>query len=205
MPAAALPINDGLFGSSRVPSLARPGQNVSLREAAVLLLVGAGAAVLSASLDLHLRIPGHAIIRSVFPMAFGLALVPRRCAGVCMGAGAWAASFLLRAGGWGIGPGALTSLCLTGPCLDLALLGARGGWRLYPRFVLAGLASNLLALVMRFGFRAFEWHADHSMAAWFGQAVLTYPLCGVVAGLVSAAVWFSLREPKLPDDAAPSP
>src|SRR5262249_14885754 len=126
MLAAALRVNDGLLASSRVPALSRPGRTVSLAEAAALLAVGATAAVLTAALDLHLRIPGHAIIRAIFPMAFGLALVPRRLAGVCMGAGALATGSLLKTAGAGIGPGALASLTLTGPCLDLAVLGARG-------------------------------------------------------------------------------
>jgi hypothetical protein len=205
MLAAALRVNEGLLTSSRVPALSRPGQGVSLLEAVALLLAGASAAVLSASLDLHLRIPGHAIIRSVFPMALGLALVPRRLTGVCMGAAAWATSALLKSMGSGIGPGALASLCLTGPCLDMALLGARGGWRLYPRFAVAGLASNLLALGIRSGFRAFEWDHERGMAEWFRQAALTYPLCGIVAGLVSAAVWFSLRQRNAIQGPAPSP
>jgi hypothetical protein len=205
MLAPALRVNDGLLASSRLPSLSRPGQGVSLIEAVALLLVGAAAAVLTASLDLRLRIPGHAIIRSVFPMAFGLALVPRRYAGVCMAAGAGATASLLKIGGAGLGPGAVASLCLTGPCLDLALLGARGGWRLYPRLVLAGLGSNLLALVIRSGTRAFEWDHDRGMAEWFRQAVLTYPLCGILAGLVSAFVWFKLRARKASEGPAPSP
>jgi hypothetical protein len=197
--AAALRVNGGLLASSRMPTLSRPGQTVPLIEAVALLLVGAVAAVLTTSLDLHLRIPGHAIIRSVFPMAFGLALVPRRLAGVCMGAGAGVMGAVLKVGGAGIGPGALASLCLTGPCLDVALLAAGSGWRLYPRFALAGLASNLLALVIRFGTRAFEWDHDRGMAEWFRQAVLTYPVCGILAGLVSAAVWFNLRDRNEPE------
>src|SRR5215470_5155154 len=134
--AAALRVHDGLRTAGRVPALARPGRALSVAEVAILLLIGAAAAVATATLDFSLRIPGHAIIRSVFPMALGLALVPRRLAGSLMAASAAATTLALRAGGHGVGAGAVTSLCLTGPFLDLALLGARQGWRLYLGFLL---------------------------------------------------------------------
>jgi hypothetical protein len=203
MLAGILRVHEGLLTSSRVPVLSRRGHSLSLVEVAALLLVGAATAVLATSLDLHLRIPGHAIVRSVFPMAFGLALVPRGLAGTCMRAGALLTAGLLKAGGAGVGPGALASLSLTGPCLDLAILGARGGWWLYLRLALAGLACNLIALVVRFGTRVFEWNHERGLADWSRQAVLTYPLCGLVAGLVSAAVWFHLRQRRAPRERSP--
>jgi hypothetical protein len=197
---AALRVHDGLFLSGRVPALSRPGRAVSALEIAALLATGAGAAVLATTLNFSLRIPGHAIVRSVFPMALGMALVPRRLAGSVMGASALATSGLLRLGGAGMGAGALTSLCLTGPLLDLALLGARRGWRLYLGFVLAGLGSNLAALVVRGGLKVLALGLADGRAAdeWWRQAVLTYPLCGVLAGLLSALVWFQFRGRRAP-------
>jgi hypothetical protein len=32
------------------------------------------------------------------------------------------------------------------------------------------------------------------MAGWWEQAVWTYPLAGLVAGLISVAAWFHFRE-----------
>jgi hypothetical protein len=197
---AALRVHDGLFLSTRVPALSRPGRAVSALEIAALLATGAAAAVLTATLNFSLRIPGHAIVRSVFPMALGMALVPRRLAGSIMGTSALATALLLRLGGAGVGAGAMTSLCLTGPLLDLALLGARRGWRLYLGFVLAGLASNLTALVVRGGLKALALGPIGGRPAdeWWRQAALTYPLCGVLAGLLSALVWFQFRGRRRP-------
>jgi len=209
MPASALPVHDGLLGASRVPSLARPERAVSVTEVAVLVLLGAAAAAATALPDLQLRIPGHAILRSVFPMALGMALVPRRLSGSVMGGSALATALLLQAGGAGGGPGAMTSLTLTGPLLDLALLGARQPWRLYLGFVLAGLGSNLAAFFVRWGFRAVDLAhragggggGGRRTAEWLAVAPWTYVLCGALAGLLSAAVWFHLRSRRGPAEA----
>src|SRR5690349_15541592 len=132
MPLGVLRIHEGLFASGRLPSLARADRAASIAEIATLLLVGASAAVISALGELNLRIPGHAILRAVFPMALGLAIVPRHLGGCVMGASAFLTGMLLPfAGGRATGPGALASLSLTGPLLDLALWGAASGWRLY--------------------------------------------------------------------------
>jgi hypothetical protein len=193
--AGVLRVHDGLLTSSRLPSLSRPGRSVATVEVAVLVFLGAAAAAATALPDLRLGIPGHAILRSVFPMALGLALVPRRLAGSVMGVSAVATSLLFRAGGLSGGPGALTSLYLTGPLLDLALVGAGRPWRLYLGLLLAGLGSNLVALFVRGGFKTFTLgHGGRRGAeAWWHQAAITYPLCGALAGLVSALVWFHLR------------
>src|SRR5262249_25013321 len=139
MLAGVLRVHDGLLTSSRVPSLSRPGRAVSAIEIAVLALLGAAAAAMTVLPHLQLRIPGHAILCAAFPLALGLALVPRQLAGSLMGTSALATALLFQAGGAGAGPGALTSLALTGPLLDVALLGAARPWRLYLGFVLAGL------------------------------------------------------------------
>jgi hypothetical protein len=159
-------------------------------EIGVLLAAGVVAGLTAAAPDFHLRIPGHAILRSIFPMALGMALVPRRLGGVVMACSALGTAFLLNGFGVaGLGAGAITSLSLTGPLLDAAVWRARAGWRLYLCFVVAGLASNLVALLVRAGAGG-----GRPAEFWWQQAVITYPLCGIVAGLVSAAVWFQLRE-----------
>src|SRR5262249_44745800 len=144
---SALALHRGLFASGRVPAVASPDRPASALEVALLVGLGAAAALATTLLDFSLRIPGHAILRSVFPMALGMALVPRRLAGTVMGASALATALVVGAArGGGPGAGALTSLCLTGPLLDLVLWGADRGWRLYLGFVLAGLGSNLVSL-----------------------------------------------------------
>ena len=46
-------------------------------------------------LHLGLRVPGHAILKCVFPLALGFALVPRGFAGSVMGSAALAATYAL--------------------------------------------------------------------------------------------------------------
>jgi hypothetical protein len=159
----------------------------------LLLGTGAVAALASAFLDLGLGIPGHAILRAVFPMAFGLAVVPRQLAGTVMGAGALATAIVVKAGGAGaLGVGAMTSLLLTGPLLDVALWRAKRGWRLYLGFAVAGLVSNLAAMAVRGGAKlsGLDHLGGRPFTDWWPVAVGTYALCGVIAGLVSALVWF---------------
>lgn len=131
-------------------------------------------------------------------MAVGLALVPRHGAGCVMGAAAAVTAGALRLNGFageGLSLGALTSLTATGPLLDWTLRHTRGGWRLYGAFAAAGLASNLLALAVRGAAKALGWeHASaRPFAAWLAQASVSYTLCGIVAGLLSAGVWFYAR------------
>src|SRR5262249_31817818 len=135
-------------------------------------------------------------------MALGVGLVPRRFAGTIMGGSALATALLAGvARGSGAGAGALTSLCLTGPLLDLALWGAQRGWRLYLGFVLAGLGSNLVALAVRGGLKALvPGSGGRPAAQWWASAPLTYPACGILAGLLRPRVWFRLRgRPDAPD------
>jgi hypothetical protein len=98
---------------------------------------------------------------------------------------------------WGLsrgGSGAWTSLALTGPFLDLAARRARPGWRLYLGFSLAGLVSNLVALGVRASTKALGWeHAGkRQLPEWWPEAIGTYAACGLVAGLLSALLWFHL-------------
>jgi hypothetical protein len=170
-----------------------------VRFAEYLLLASCGiaAATMVLLLDFNLRLPGHAILRAVFPMALGMACVPRHGAGSVMGlfaAGTWGVfSVLGRHSGFDMkGLGATTSLLCTGPLLDVALRQARQGWRLYAAFVLAGLASNLTALAVQSLAKFAGWDSGggRSLSAWLAVAAVTYPVCGVVAGWFSALCWF---------------
>lgn len=193
MRSAVLSIHPGLAGNSRLLPLAREGQSSQMAAMAVLLGAGVTAALATVFLDFSLRIPGHSILRVVFPMALGLSLAPRRMGGMVMGSAALGSVLMIKAGGMVTpGVGALTSLLLIGPFLDAALWRARRGWRLYLAFAVAGLATNLAALTIRGGFKfvGFDHFAARPLAAWWFQAVGTYALCGVIAGLLSAMVWF---------------
>jgi len=193
MRSVVLSVHPGLAGNSRIPALTREGQRSELTAMIILLGAGVGAALTTVLLDFSLRFPGHAILRAVFPMALGLAFAPRRMGGMVMGSAALGSVMVLKVGGWGtLGMGAMTSLLLTGPFLDAALWRARKGWRLYLAFIVAGLAANVAALTIRAGskFVGFDHLAARPLAAWWFQAVGTYALCGIVAGLLSAVVWF---------------
>ena len=189
-----LAVHSGLFSESRLPALSRWDEPATHAEWAALVLAGAGAALAAAFIDLGFRLPGQAILRSVLPMGLGLALVPRRGAGSVMGIAALATALGLRGmGAAALGLGATTSLCLTGPFLDLALTTARYGWQIYLGCGLAGLSSNLAALAIRGGGKlAGVGGGGRRIDDWWSQAWFTYPACGLAAGLLSALVWFHL-------------
>ncbi len=115
-----------------------------------------------------------------------------------MGVIAFATALGLRFSGKAeIGFGALTSLSLTGPLMDVALWKARAGWRLYAGIILAGLSSNLIAMGIKVAEKLLMsgggGGGKRSFGAWLVQAAWTYPLCGVLAGLLSAVIWFRWR------------
>src|SRR5215813_10373728 len=144
----------GLKGSSRLPSLSR-STGITAAELACLLVCGALAALAVGLVHLQLRVPGHAILRGAFPMAMGLALVPRRLSGLVMAIGAGITSTAMSAAHVGTFPAtSMVSILALGPILDLALLGRSSGWRLYSRFAAAGATANLLAFALKLaGFR----------------------------------------------------
>ncbi len=196
MDVLQLPLHPGLCSTTRLGLIVSDEVTVTVRDWLVLLTAGILAACASTFLDLHIRgIPGHAILRVVFPMAMGLALVPRRGAGTVMGGSALVTGVVFRMCGFKgeeLGLGALTSLVATGPLLDWTLRRANGGWRQYVAFAIAGLASNLLALTVRGTAKAVGWERSGTrpLFEWLLQASVTYVACGLLAGLLSGAVLF---------------
>lgn len=203
-----LTLDDVLRSATRLPPLAAgAARRVDLAEVLALLIVGAIASLLTNVARFRFGIPGSSIVFAAFPMALGFALVPRRGAGTVMAGGALATTGLLWLTGAHLdGPGAQTSLLLTGPLLDLALRWARGGWLLYGAFVVACTASNAMAFVVRGSLKARAFAGAGSGSGrgaglggarafdqWLPQAVWTYAAAGLLAGLVSAVVWFHHR------------
>lgn len=211
MASLNLPRHPGLFATTRLQWVASPEDFATTREWLILVLAGILAACASVFLDLDSllrglqavtgseltmrKVPGHAILRVVFPMSVGLALVPRRGAGTVMAVSAFLTGVSLHLSGFkdeGLGIGALTSLTATGPLLDWTLRRANGGWRQYAAFALAGLASNTLAFAVRGGAKALGWEAvgRRGLYDWAAQASITYAVCGLLAGLVSGVILF---------------
>lgn len=192
-------MHPGLQLSGRLPALARQERGLAAAEFAVLFVLGIAAAVLSSMLKLNLGVPGHNIVRVIFPMALGLALVPRRGSGSVMGLGGLVGAAGFSMGGVaGLGAGAATSLVLTGFFLDAALLGARPGKSVYLRLTMAGLAANLAAFLIKFAEKSFFVGGLEGgpLAVWWPKAIVTYSVCGLAAGLLSAMVWFRFSEPR---------
>ncbi len=156
-----------------------------------------------------LRVPGHAILRGALPMAMGLALVPRRSAGIIMAVGAGATSLAMSAAHIGVFPAtSMLGVLALGPVLDLALLGQSAGWKLYLRFAAGGAVANLVAFVLRTaGLQLGIESGGHGgggggngMGGGAGQltnygstALVSFLICGALAGLVSGAAWFRAR------------
>lgn len=201
----SLRLHPALSHASRLRGLRLAGSRQLANESMVglewlaLMSVGAMTALLSTFVDLHVRIPGHAILKVVFPVAAGMALVPRQYAGSVIGASALMTAIPLRVAGFsgeGLGFGALTSLTLMGPMLDVILKQARSGKAVYLGFVVAGLATNLIALAVRGGMKWMGWEraGGRPLSIWLSQASVTYVICGLAAGAFSALVWFSLGD-----------
>lgn len=193
-------VHDGLAGAARFPPLASSTRPISVAELSILITCGAIAAAAVGLLELGLGIPGHSIVLAALPMALGMSLAPRRLAGSIMSTGAITTAWLLTtSGAANYGSGAFVSLMLLGVLTDLGLRGARRGWRIYAAFVLAGVATNLLALGSRAatkllgidpGARPFD--------SWWLQAIGTYTASGIVAGLLGAVCWFHFNDRSLP-------
>jgi hypothetical protein len=87
------------------------------------------------------------------------------------------------------------SILALGPVLDVATAGRTQGWRLYTRFAIAGAIANLLAFAVRVGTFAFGWDlpGSRNFASFWSVALVSFILCGAMAGLISAMIWFRLR------------
>lgn len=134
-------------------------------------------------------------------MTLGLALVPRRGAGALMSCTALTTMILLRFSGTvtEYSLGATTSLIATGPLLDfLTRRTTTAGHWIYFNCAFAGLLSNSLALAARGSakFFGFERLGKTPFEVWIVKASLTYPVCGLIAGLICAAMMFSVRHQK---------
>lgn len=179
--------------ASRVTALL-PAERPLVADLLVAMVAGVLAACTVALVDLNLRMPGHAILKAVFPIALGFAFVPRRATGLVMMVSALASLFALR---WsfqlGVGIGATTSLLALGPLLDLLLWRAQQGPWLSMRFALAGLLANLAAFALRGGGKVWGEIGLRPLEQWLTVAPWTYALCGLVAGLISGLCFFHMR------------
>jgi hypothetical protein len=201
MMTGVLSIDREMRGASRLPPLAGSAAGVRAIELLALVLAGAVAAASSTYLDFRLGIPGHRIVFSIFPIALGFAVVPRRAAGTVMSGAALATLGALAMSGVRIpGPGGITSLVLIGPFLDVALRRAGSGWRLYLAFITAGALANVMAFALRAGVKLAGVPPTGAgpggarpVGMWLNLSVFTYLLAGLLAGLISAAAWFHLR------------
>jgi hypothetical protein len=183
-----------LQDASRLPVLSSDAR-VTAADLVLLLACGALATIAVGGLHLQLSIPGHAILRGVIPMALGLALVPRRGAGRVMSVGAGLTAIAMIAGQFGrFQPAALLSVLLLGPVLDVVLAGRPTGWRLYARFVAAGIVANAAAFIVRLSAALVGWQLSggRQVTAFWQSALVSFVVCGAIAGLVSAALWFRL-------------
>jgi hypothetical protein len=181
---------------SRIYEAIRSSDQISWLELAALSCCGSVAAIALFCIHLSWSVPGHAILRGVFPMAAGLAIVPRRSAALLMTLAAALTGEVLHLSSIGeIQPAALASLLALGPMLDLATLGAPVGWRLYLRFASAGIAANLVAFATRMGVAALGYATpgSHQMERLGWLVPTSFVLCGAIAGLLSAIAWFRLR------------
>jgi hypothetical protein len=138
-------------------------------------------------------------------MAMGLALVPRRLSGLVMAIGAGITSTAMSVAHLGTFPAtSMVSILALGPILDFALLGHSSGWRLYLRFAAAGAATNLLAFTLKIAGFYLEIETGGGgigsgrggggqMLAFGSAALVSFLICGALAGLIGATVWFRFR------------
>ena len=92
------------------------------------------------------------------------------------------------------GFGSIASLVLAGPILDFAVRRARTGRGIYAGVIVAGLATNLVAFAVRLTAKIVTPDVASPLSAWLLRALPSYAACGIVAGLVSAALWFRYRD-----------
>lgn len=190
-------VHDGMAAAGRFPSMVRIRARISTSDIVMLLLFGVAAATAVGFIRTGLRFPGNSIILAMMPMVLGLALAPRRSAGFIMGAGAFGAASMFGMMGFAhYGAGAFISLCLLGPIMDLVLKKAKSGRWLYIGLCLAGICTNLLALTSRgmAKLMGMDVAGMRPFGTWYLQAAMTYALCGAIAGLIAAFLFFQFRK-----------
>lgn len=193
-----MPLESHLQHSSRLESLSLLEQS-RVRELLFLISMGILAAVLSTFLKTHLRIPGHSILKVVLPISFGFAAVPKRYVGSVMGCSALCCALVFRtvlpATGGSLGVGALTSLVLFGPILDFSLRYLQRPVSAWFLLALSGLATNAAAFLVRGGFKFLgrDEGAKRLLADWLSVAMVSYAVCGLLAGLICGMVFFRYR------------
>jgi hypothetical protein len=212
--------NRSLANAARWGALLERRQRSQTVEWATLVVLGVVAALATSVPWGGLRVPGHAILRGMLPLVLGISLVPRRTAGTVMSVSAFAAFVALRVGGVGLpNPAAWVGLLCLGPAADLALLGAKANGLLYLRFAAAGLVANLAAFVARMaigpagavvaGARLTTGPGSGTgmgggrgmglrevglpIEVFWLPALASFVLCGALAGLLCAALWFRVR------------
>ena len=190
----AFAAKQNLQSASRIPGLAADTV-ISAREISSLLACAVAAALAVGLIHRSFGVPGIAILRGLLPIALGFAIVPRRSAGTIMSIGAAAAVMTAAQFGEFQVPALVGTLAL-GPVLDLALAGRPQGWEIYLRFAVApGIAANLAAFSAKFVAIYFGLHLPGSgrVTHFWSLAMVSFILCGAVAGLISAAIWFRGR------------
>ena len=92
------------------------------------------------------------------------------------------------------GAGSLTGLIVLGPLLDISLLPVKNGRGAYFAFAAAGILANCSALLAQ-GIVKYNWSRGRQpVEVWLLTAGWTYPLFGLVAGLIAAAICFRWTE-----------
>jgi hypothetical protein len=183
--------------ASRVRGLA-DNTRISLAEIGCLMACGAASALAVGLIHRSFGVPGIAILRGLLPIALGFAVVPRRSAGITMSLSAGATAAAMNAAQLGeFQLPALAGTLALGPVLDFALAGRPHGWHIYMRFAVAGMVANLVAFSSKFVAAYLGWHIPGGGRATQSIAVasVSFILCGAIAGVISAAIWFRLRDP----------
>lgn len=190
---SAMPMNPSLAEARRLPLPGSASGGVALAELALLVGMGAMAAVLSVVVD-GWKIPGSNMLQSVLPMAAGLALVPRRASGAVMGTSAVLTSLAIAGfGGVHITPSTFIRLFLLGACLDVAAAAVARRGSVWLWFVLAGLAANMLGFGFKMACAQFGWEglggARWPFSFWPARAA-SFAVCGAIAGGLSGMIFF---------------
>ena len=193
MSSLPLTVHDQLFRSSRIAlPTASPAASLT-RDLTIYLLSGFLAAACVHFLDVSLKIPGHAILRSLIPVMIGLSLAPRHLGGCLIGMSALGSTALFRIAHVDpVGFGAMTSMTLIGPMLDMALWQARSGRSVIVRSAAAGIMTNLAAFAIRGSTKwgLIDTWTLRPVSQWWSLSPWSYILCGLVAGLIGGLYCF---------------